>query len=64
MKSRDRLEIDLEPLASNIEELIDWSESKLNGGRVTIRSDVDEELDDYRDQYASMETQLVCILCF
>ncbi|KAA1070427.1 MutS protein msh5 [Puccinia graminis f. sp. tritici] len=59
MKSRDRLEIDLEPLASNIEELIDWSESKLNGGRVTIRSDVDEELDDYRGQYASMETQLV-----
>ncbi|WAR62693.1 hypothetical protein PtB15_15B280 [Puccinia triticina] len=58
IKSRVRLEEDLEPLASKIDDMIDWSESKLKGGRVTIRSDIDEELDDYREQYASMETQL------
>jgi len=58
MESRTWVEEELQPLASKIDEMIDWSESKLNGGRVTIRSDIDEELDDYREQYASMESQL------
>ncbi|PLW39362.1 hypothetical protein PCASD_05030 [Puccinia coronata f. sp. avenae] len=58
MKRRSWLEEDLEPLASKINEMIDWSESKINGGRVTIRQEFDEELDDYREQYSSMESHL------
>ncbi|KAH9442219.1 hypothetical protein Pst134EB_028475 [Puccinia striiformis f. sp. tritici] len=58
MRSRGQFEKDLEPLASQINEMIDWPESKLNGGRVTIRPDIDEKLDDYREQYSLMESQL------
>ncbi|MBW0494759.1 hypothetical protein O181_034474 [Austropuccinia psidii MF-1] len=49
---------EIELLSEKIEEAIDWSESKINGGKTTIRCGIDEKLDEYRENYAALESQL------
>ncbi|KAG0150073.1 hypothetical protein CROQUDRAFT_668766 [Cronartium quercuum f. sp. fusiforme G11] len=49
---------ELEVQAQKIDDVIDWDESKLNAGRVTVRTGVDDHLDELRENYAGLESKL------
>ncbi|KAH9821620.1 muts domain V-domain-containing protein [Melampsora americana] len=49
---------ELEDQVQKIDDVIDWQESKMNGGRVTVRNGIDDQLDELRESYAGLESKL------
>ncbi|EGG05517.1 uncharacterized protein MELLADRAFT_116742 [Melampsora larici-populina 98AG31] len=58
ISNSDQHTSELNEQAKKIDLVIDWEESKINGGRVIVKSGIDDELDELRESYAGLESQL------